>query len=52
MTAGWFFLLVIGLMAVIVWVVTRLTEFRQGDPRRNSAGARIYEHGRCGSTGS
>ncbi len=52
MTAGWFFLLVIGLVAVIVWVVTRLTDFRQGDPRRSSAAARIYEHGKCGSTGS
>jgi flagellar biogenesis protein FliO len=49
MTAGLFFLLVLVLIAVIVWVVTRLTEFRQDDPRRGNAGVRIYEHGKCGS---
>jgi hypothetical protein len=49
MAAGWFFLIVIGLTGGIAAFVARLTEFPQGDPRRNNAGARIHEQGRCGS---
>jgi hypothetical protein len=49
MTAGLFFLVVIGLIAIIVWTISRLAELGEGvSPRQNRE---TLEHGKCGSRG-